>query len=83
MLECVTLAQVVKLMVEVLVNLPGGPVFYQEAAKNAETTHPHDLAVKRTLGQLLSSCPVSKSAITPPCATEGSNTIEKRHTWAS
>lgn len=45
MLEGVTLAQVVKLVVEVLVNLAAGTVLDEEAAENAESAHPNDLAV--------------------------------------
>lgn len=44
-LEGVTLAQVVKLVVEVLVNLAAGTVLDEEAAENAESAHPNDLAV--------------------------------------
>jgi hypothetical protein len=44
-LEGVTLAQVVKLVVKVLVNLAAGTVLDEEAAENAESAHPNDLAV--------------------------------------
>ncbi len=44
-LEGVTLAQVVELVVEVLVDLAGGTVLDQQAAQDTETAHPHDLAV--------------------------------------
>lgn len=45
-LECVTLAQVVKLVIEVLVDLPIVAVLHQKTSKDAETTHPEDLAVE-------------------------------------
>jgi hypothetical protein len=45
-LESVTLAEVVELVVEVFVNLSTGTVFDKKAAENPETTHPQHLAVK-------------------------------------
>ena len=39
-LERITLAEMVKFMVEVLINLASSTVFDEEAAKNTETTHP-------------------------------------------
>jgi hypothetical protein len=45
MLEGVTLAEVVELVVEVFVDLAGGAVLHQQTAEDAETAHPHDLAV--------------------------------------
>lgn len=47
MLEGVTLAQVVELVVEVLVDLAGGTVLDEETAENTLTTHPENLAVDR------------------------------------
>ena len=44
-LEGVTLAQVVELVVEVLVDLTGGTVLDEETAENTLTTHPEDLTV--------------------------------------
>jgi len=44
-LEGVTLAQVVELVVEVLVDLAGGAVLDEQTTEDTETTHPHDLAV--------------------------------------
>lgn len=44
-LEGVTLAQVVELVVKVLVDLAGGAVLDQKTAEDTETAHPHDLAV--------------------------------------
>jgi len=46
-LEGVTLAQVVELVVEVLVDLAGGAVLDQQATENALAAHPDDLAVGR------------------------------------
>ena len=44
-LEGVTLAQMVKLVVEVLVDLAGSTVLHEQAAEDTETTHPHNLTV--------------------------------------
>jgi hypothetical protein len=44
-LEGVTLAQVVELVVKVLVDLAGGAVLDQQTTEDTETTHPHNLAV--------------------------------------
>ena len=46
-LEGVTLAQVVELVVEVLVDLAGGTVLDQQATEDALAAHPDDLAVGR------------------------------------
>lgn len=46
MLEGVTLAQVVKFVVKVLINLAAGTVLDEKAAENTETAHPDNLAVK-------------------------------------
>lgn len=46
-LEGVTLAQVVELVVEVLVDLAGGTVLDEETAENTLATHPEDLAVDK------------------------------------
>lgn len=46
-LEGVTLAQVVKLVVEVLVDLAGSAVLDEQAAEDTQTTHPHDLTVSQ------------------------------------
>lgn len=46
-LEGVTLAQVVELVVEVLVDLAGGAVLDQQATENALAAHPDDLAMGR------------------------------------
>jgi hypothetical protein len=46
-LEGVTLAQVVELVVEVLVDLAGGTVADEETTENTHAAHPEDLAVER------------------------------------
>lgn len=43
-LESVTLAQVVELVVQVLVDLARGAVFDQKTAEDSETAHPEHLA---------------------------------------
>jgi len=44
-LEGVTLGEVVKLMVKVLVDLSGGAVLDEETAEDSEAAHPEDLAI--------------------------------------
>ena len=44
-LEGVTLAQVVKLVVQVLVDLASSAVLDEQAAEDTQTAHPHHLAV--------------------------------------
>lgn len=46
-LEGVTLAQVVELVVEVLVDLAAGTVLDEETAEDTEAAHPEDLAIFR------------------------------------
>lgn len=46
-LEGVTLAQVVELVVEVLVDLAGGTVADEETTENTHAAHPEDLAIER------------------------------------
>ena len=55
-LEGVTLAQVVELVVEVLVDLAGGTVLDQETAENTLAAHPDDLAVEEKMRQHSSCC---------------------------
>ena len=43
-LEGITLAQVVELVVQMLVDLAAGTVLDEETAENTETAHPDDLA---------------------------------------
>jgi hypothetical protein len=45
MLEGVTLAQVVELVVKVLVNLAAGTVLDEKTAEDSKTAHPNNLAV--------------------------------------
>jgi len=45
-LEGVTLAQVVELVVQVLVDLAAGTILDEKTAENTETAHPDDLAVE-------------------------------------
>lgn len=57
-LEGVTLAQVVELVVEVLVDLAGGTVLDQETAEDTHAAHPEDLAIRidasvRVQGQII------------------------------
>lgn len=44
-LEGVTLAQVVELVVKVFVDLTAGAVLDQQTTENTKAAHPHDLAV--------------------------------------
>lgn len=44
-LESVTLAQVVELVVKVLVDFAGGTVLGKETAKDSQAAHPEDLAI--------------------------------------
>lgn len=44
-LEGVTLGEVVKLVVEVLVDLSGSAVLDEKTAEDTETAHPEDLAI--------------------------------------
>ena len=48
-LEGVTLAQVVQLVVQVLVDLASGTVADEQTAENTHAAHPEDLAVERNL----------------------------------
>ncbi len=48
-LEGVTLAEMVQLVVEMLVNFAGSAIFDQKATEDAETAHPHHLAVFQAL----------------------------------
>jgi len=45
-LEGVTFAQVVELVVQVLVDLATGTILDEKTAENTETAHPDDLAVE-------------------------------------
>ena len=50
-LESVTLAQVVKLVVKVLVDLTAGTVLDQQTTKDTEAAHPHNLAERNMLAK--------------------------------
>jgi len=53
-LEGVTLAQMVKLMVQMLIDLAGSTILYEQATQNSETTHPQNLAGHSGVGGTLS-----------------------------
>jgi hypothetical protein len=44
-LKCVTLAEMVEFVVEVLVDFARGAVLYEKATQDTETTHPNNLTV--------------------------------------
>lgn len=48
-LEGVTLAQVVELVVKVLVDLAAGTVLDEKTAEDSETAHPDNLAVEKNI----------------------------------
>ena len=50
-LEGVTLAQVVELVVKVLVDLTAGTVLDQQTTEDTEAAHPHNLAEGNTLAK--------------------------------
>lgn len=52
MLEGVTLAEMVELMVKVFVDLASGTIFDKKTSENSETAHPHDLAVSNGISIL-------------------------------
>lgn len=61
-LEGVTLAQVVQLVVKVLVDLARGSVLDEEAAENTHAAHPEDLAGHTGIGSTLSLTVATVSA---------------------
>lgn len=61
-LERVTLAQVVQLVVQVLVDLSGGAVLDEEAAENSQAAHPEDLGGHASVGGTLSLTVAAVSA---------------------
>lgn len=61
-LECVTLAQVVELVVEVLVDLAAGTVLDEKAAEDAKAAHPENLAGHTSVGGTLSLTETTVSA---------------------
>jgi hypothetical protein len=68
-LEGVTLAQVVELVVEVLVDLAGGAVLDQQTTEDTETAHPHNLAVGNCQPQFHLSSNISTPCNPSPLAT--------------
>lgn len=62
-LESVTLAAVVELVVEVLVDLAAGAVLDQKTAEDSETSHPEDLAGHTGIGSTLSLTVATVSAL--------------------
>lgn len=54
-LESVTLAQVIELMVQVLIDLARRTILDEQAAKDTQAPHPHDLTV-----------PTQKMSVTHP-----------------
>lgn len=64
-LEGVTLAQVVELVVEVLVDLAGSAVLDEQAAEDTQTTHPHNLTVIQHISTL--SLEHSLGPLSPCC----------------
>lgn len=64
-LEGVTLAAVVQLVVQVLVDLSGGTVLDEKTAEDSETTHPQDLAGHTGVGRTLSLTVATVSALPP------------------
>lgn len=56
-LEGVTLAQVVELVVEVLVNLAGGTVADEQTTEDTHAAHPENLAVEREDIDISDDCP--------------------------
>lgn len=55
-LEGVTLAQVVELVVEVLVDLAGGTVADEQTTEDTHAAHPEDLAVERETHNISIGC---------------------------
>ena len=47
MLKGITLAEVVELVVQMLVDLAGCAVLDQKSAEDTEPAHPHDLAIPK------------------------------------
>lgn len=62
-LEGVTLAGVVQLVVEVLVDLSAGTVLDKETAEDSQTAHPEDLAGHTSIGSTLALTGTTVSAL--------------------
>lgn len=56
-LEGVTLAQVVELVVKVLVDLAGGAVLDEQTTEDTEAAHPNNLAIANPSASFSSSTP--------------------------
>jgi hypothetical protein len=54
-LEGITLAEMVKLVVKMLVNFTSGAVLDKKASENSKTAHPHDLTVSSSISILANS----------------------------
>lgn len=78
-LESVTLAQVVELVVEVLVDLAGGTVTDEQTTEDTHAAHPEDLAVEREDIDISDGCS-SKFPIGP--VTVPLRCVAILHTWA-
>ena len=96
-LEGVTLAQVVELVVEVLVDLAGGTVADEQATENTHPAHPDDVAEKRNssatrsfhkiifIERTISTAGRSVDWIEPAITARGNREREGKrclHTWA-
>ena len=46
MLECITLAKMIQLVVQMLIDLAGSTVLDQKTTEDSQTTHPHNLTVE-------------------------------------
>lgn len=86
-LEGVTLAQVVELVVEVLVDLASGTVADEQTTEDTHAAHPEDLAVERKNTKISINCsPCAYSTGTSEVDIFGNQqryrTIEFLRTWA-
>lgn len=91
-LEGVTLAEVVELVVEVLVNLAGSTVSHEQTAENTLTAHPEDVAArskkKKTSEPLIPNYPQHDVVNRPAPRKQVGPETEKGffffflHTWA-
>ena len=77
-LEGVTLAEMIELVVQVLVDLAGGTVLDEETAEDTETTHPQDLAGHTSI---LGTLPLTKSTVAtnPSGGSQGTSTGTRVH----
>jgi len=70
-LEGVTLTEMVKLMVKVLVDLASGTVLDKKTSENSETAHPHDLAGHTSI---LCTLPFTKTTMSANSSRLGQGT---------